>query len=243
MSSTTIPTQSPQAGVKLPSERRRVAAEAAARLVVAAIGDDKDDADDALAAPGVDVRLVAVELAAIAAEALRQAYGSDQSAYDAAARQLAQARGVMPAITWHRGSGNKGGKWSAQAGGETIATFYAADYHASGEYGRWTGEIYGEREYATTLRKFKALVAKAHAERGTGVMPAITWHRGVGNNSGFWWAEVGGETIAEVWVHGDYPVGDFMRYLGEIYGKAEYATTLRKFKALVTKAHAEREQA
>ena len=73
--------------------------------------------------------------------------------------------------------------------------------------------------------------------------PAITWHRGVGNNSGFWRAEVGGETIAEVWVHGDYPVGDPMRYLGEIYGKAEYATTLREFKALVAKAHAEREQA
>jgi hypothetical protein len=222
---------------------RGAAAEAAAALVVAAIGGDEDDAVDALAAPGVDVRLVAVELAAIAAEALRQAYGSDQSAYDAAARQLARARGVMPAITWHRGSGNEGGVWSAKAGSETIATFYASDYHASGEYGRWKGEIYGKREYATTLRKFKALVATAHAERGTGVMPAITWHRGVGNNSGFWRAEIGGETIAEVWVHGDYPVGDPMRYLGQIYGKAEYATTLREFKALVAKAHAEREQA
>jgi hypothetical protein len=243
MSSTTTPTQSPQAGGKLPSERRRVAAEAAARLVVAAIGDDRDDADDALAAPGVNVRLVAVELAAIAAEALRQAYGSDQSAYDAAARQLAQARAVMPAITWHRGSGNKGGMWSAKAGGETIATFYAADYHASGEYGRWTGEIYGEREYATTLRKFKALVAKAHAERGTGVMPAITWRRGSGNEAGTHYAEVGGKTIATVWVSDLWPIGDPLRYSGEIYGKGKDATTLRKFKALVAKAHAEREQA
>jgi hypothetical protein len=222
---------------------RGAAAEAAAALVVAAIGDDEDGRVDALDAPGVDVRQVAVELAAIAAKALRQAYGSDQSAYDAAARQLAQARGVMPAITWHRGSGNEGGVWTAKAGGETIATFYASDYHSSGEYGRWTGEIYGKREYATTLRKFKALVAKAHAERGTGVMPAITWHRGSGNEAGTHYAEVGGETIATIWVNDHWPIGDPFRYRGEVYGKIEDATTLREFKALVAKAHAEREQA
>jgi len=96
-------------------EQRTAAAEAAARLVVAAVSDD-DDAADALADPAVDPWLVAVAAAAIAAKALRLAYGSDQSAYDAAARQLAQARraglervrrgvpaSVMTAITWHRG--------------------------------------------------------------------------------------------------------------------------------------------
>jgi hypothetical protein len=68
------------------------AAEAAARLVVAAVGDDEAGAVGVLTAPGTDAALVAVEAAAIAARALRAAAGSDQGAYDAACAQLAGAR-------------------------------------------------------------------------------------------------------------------------------------------------------
>lgn len=137
----------------------------AARLVVAAVGDDHADAADALADLAVDPRLVAVAAAAIAAKALRLAYGSDQSAYDAAARQLPQARGaglgrvrrgvpagVMTAITWHRGHGGdmtpEIGTWHAKANGHIIALAW------------WRESV-----PVGTLREFKALVAKAYAER------------------------------------------------------------------------------
>ena len=74
------------------NEARAAAQEAAAALVVAAIGDEPGDAAEALAAPGADARLVAVEAAAIAARALFDAHGSAGAAYDAACRQLAEAR-------------------------------------------------------------------------------------------------------------------------------------------------------
>jgi hypothetical protein len=73
-------------------EARRAAVEAAARLIVAAIGDDAAGAVDVLTAPGCDVQQVAIEAAVIAARALRQAEGSDKGAYDAAGRLLAAAR-------------------------------------------------------------------------------------------------------------------------------------------------------
>jgi hypothetical protein len=163
-------------------EQRAAAAEAAARLVVAAVGDDHADAADALADLAVDPRLVAVAAAAIAAKALRLAYGSDQSAYDAAARQLAQARGaglgrvrrgvpagVMTAITWHRGHGGdmtpEIGTWHAKANGHIIALAWWRESVPVGHPDRWNGEIYGKHASTTTLREFKALVAKAYAER------------------------------------------------------------------------------
>jgi hypothetical protein len=144
-------------------ERRAAAAEAAAAMVVAAMRDDYDGAVEVLAAPGVDARLVAIELAAIAAKALRQAYG-DQ-AYDAAGRQLARARqaGVKTAITWHRDG--EPGMWHAKAGGWRIATAWTSDIWSVGYPGHYVGEIYGETKHVTTLREFKALVAKAYAER------------------------------------------------------------------------------
>jgi hypothetical protein len=144
------------------NERRAAAAEAAAAVVMAAIRDHYDEAVDALAAPGVDVRLVAIEVAAMTAKALRQAYG-DQ-AYDAAG-QLTQAgrAGVNTGITWHRE--DEPGSWYAKAGGWTIATAWTSSMWPVGYPGHYNGEIYGEPKDATTLREFKALVAKAHAER------------------------------------------------------------------------------
>jgi hypothetical protein len=140
------------------------AAEVAAALVMAAFKGDYPGAVDAVAAPGVDARLVAVELAAIAADALHQAYG-DQT-YNVVARQLARARRAgAETITWHRGTGSERGFWTAEAGNWTIATAWVHDLWAIGEPGRYSGEIYGEATEATTLREFKALVAKAHAER------------------------------------------------------------------------------
>jgi hypothetical protein len=149
--------------------RRGTAAEAAAAMVVAAFQGDYDGAVDALAASGVDARLVAVELAAMTAKAMQEAYG-DQT-WAAAIRPLTGVHraNVKTAITWHRGHGggysSEPGEWHATVGNWTIAIAWCNDSIRIGDPDRYGGEIYGKPAQATTLREFKALVAKAHAER------------------------------------------------------------------------------
>ena len=64
------------------------------------------------------------------------------------------------------------------------------------------------------------------------------WHRGAGPwdknpERGMWYAEVGGEQIAQAWVSDHTEVGDRGRYSGYIYGEPVERTTLREFKDAV----------
>ena len=64
------------------------------------------------------------------------------------------------------------------------------------------------------------------------------WHRGAGPwdknpERGMWYAEVGGEQIAQAWVSDNTEVGDAGRYSGYIFCEFVQRSTLREFKDAV----------